>query len=140
MANYYGNARSNYFHVKDEAAFMTDMEDLSGIDIVKDRDDPSLFCILGNDADGCNWNVLSNTDDSDDYESVDLPWRIMKHLPDNEVAVFIEAGSEKLRYIFGAAVAVNNKGETVAISLSDIYTQAKEELTDQSKDISLAEY
>ncbi len=141
MANYYGSARSNYFHVKDEAAFEKDMGELIGIDVRKHTNDASLFCILGDDADGYNWNVLVIDDeDSGDYESVDLPAEVAKHLPDNEVAVFIEAGSEKLRYIFGNATAINNKGDAVVIALSDIYARAKEELTDQSKDITLAEY
>jgi molybdopterin biosynthesis enzyme len=48
-----------------------------------------------------------------------------KHLHDEDVAVLMEAGAEKLRYVSGWAVAVNSKGDLVEIGLSDIYEKAK---------------
>jgi hypothetical protein len=37
----------------------------------------------------------------------------------------MESGAEKLRFIGGLAVAVNNRGEQVGVSLEDIYERAK---------------
>ncbi len=47
------------------------------------------------------------------------------YLKDDEVAVLMEVGSEKLRYLCGFATAVNSKGETVSISLEHIYELAR---------------
>lgn len=134
MANYYGSARSNYFRVKDKEVFLKGMENLVGIEI-QQRDDQ--FIILGDDGDGYNWNVYETTDD--DYESIDLPLTVAKYLADDEVAIFIEAGWEKLRYCCGRAVAVNNKHEETIIDLNDIYECAAE-LTDQPENVTRAEY
>ena len=55
------------------------------------------------------------------------------------VAIFIDAGSEKLRYIHGCAVAINSKGESVRIMLNDIYELAKQ-LTEHPENITEATY
>ena len=41
------------------------------------------------------------------------------------MTVLMEIGNEKLRYLVGYTVAVNNKGETVSIDLNAIYELAK---------------
>jgi hypothetical protein len=47
------------------------------------------------------------------------------HLAEGSVAVIVEAGAEKLRYVHGHAVAVNSKGEQLCIGLGDIYEMAE---------------
>jgi len=139
MANYYGSARSNYFRVKDREAFMEDMDKLYGVSISElERDDTGRFVLLGNHDDGGDWCVSEDTDD-EDYEDVYLPERVAPHLAEHEVAIFIDAGSEKLCYIHGCAVAINSKGESVRIMLSDIYEQAKQ-LTEHPENITEATY
>lgn len=39
--------------------------------------------------------------------------------------IFTEAGHEKYRYVGGWALAFNSSGESIRISLDDIYDQAK---------------
>ncbi len=42
-------------------------------------------------------------------EDFDLVEELAQHLADGEIAVLVEAGAEKLRYITGDAVAVRNR-------------------------------
>ena len=51
------------------------------------------------------------------------------HLQDGEVAVFMETGYCKMRYLTGIAFAINSEGEAREVNLNDIYDLA-EELTD----------
>lgn len=44
----------------------------------------------------------------------------------DDVAVFMQAGAEKLRYVSGWAVAINAKKERVEIDLHEIYNRAKD--------------
>lgn len=58
--------------------------------------------------------------------ATDITDLVARHLIDGDVAVFMEAGAEKQRYISGSAVAVNNRGEVVSLGLDDIYDKAAE--------------
>lgn len=136
MANFYGSCRTNYFTVKDPDAFIAAMAPIPSIDVVRETHDS--FLILGDDPDGGTWPAFVWDDDGDETE-IDLMTIVSEHLIDGEVAIFMEAGAEKLRYITGCAVAINNKGEVKAIGLQDIYNLAKE-LTDRPDDITTAEY
>jgi hypothetical protein len=66
--------------------------------------------------------------DPDTYEEEELNWEgiFIRHLVDNQVAVIMGAGAEKLRFISGWAMAYNNKGESVGVNIADIYNLAKE--------------
>lgn len=133
MANFYGEARTNYFHVKDEEAFLKAMEDVPGIDI---QSDANGFVILGDDCDGYNTWYKWSIDD----EELDIPQMVAEHLADGEVAIFMEVGHEKLRYLSGSAVAVNSKGEEVIVSIGDIYKLAATHFGLNEEEISRAEY
>lgn len=54
----------------------------------------------------------------------DISQLVSRHLVDGDVAVFMEAGAEKQRYVGGSAVAVNNRGDVVSLCLDDIYDKA----------------
>ena len=58
-----------------------------------------------------------------DYDS--LHTMVAAHLIEGDVAVFMEVGSEKMRYLAGDTVAVNSAGDSRRVSLSDIYGAAK---------------
>ncbi len=153
MANYYAAARSNYFNVVDVEKFENDMSFIPGIEVETDKE--GRMCVLASGDDcGC-WPgfVQIDMDDIDDGRTipawlgdapseefeVDLPVLVAEHLADGEVAVFMESGAEKLRYIIGFAEAINNKGERKTISLNDIYDMAKD-MTNRPNDITTAEY
>ena len=117
MANWYGASRSNYFKVKDAAAFEAKMAAL-GVGVVTSQD--GALAVLGSDE-GYWPSCDPNTDE--DIEFIEL---VAGYLADDEVAIFITSGAEKLRYISGYATAVNNKLETRDVNLNDIYKLAEE--------------
>lgn len=123
MANYYASNRTNYFRVNDKDAFLADMEKVPDISI-QSKDD--CFVILGDSSDAAGWPCSSYNEETDDYEDIDLPLLVSQHLADEEVAVFMECGAEKLRYLIGYSEAINAKGERRQVSLDDIYSLARE--------------
>ncbi len=131
MANYYATARSNYFAVKDETAFR-EWAGILGLTILEpDHRDKTADGLLrlgiasGYNDDSGGWPTSLTDEETGDYEDIDVAEQLVAHLADGEVAVLIEAGNEKLRYISGLAVAVNNKGRTVIVDLDSIYTAAR---------------
>jgi hypothetical protein len=123
MANYYESARSNYFIVKDVDAFTAELKG-TGLEIsTKDVDGVTLVCLLADVENGFPQEKY----DPETYDSEELDWAdiFKRHLVDNQVAVIVGAGAEKLRYVNGWTVAYNNKGESVSINLEDIYEKAK---------------
>ena len=126
MANYYASARTNYFAVTDLEAFKADLESkTSSVQVVsKEENGLTLVALLGNDDDGAGFPFEYENEDGD-YVELDWAEIFKAHLEDGWVAIIMESGAEKLRYIAGYAVAYNSKGETVSINLDDIYEKAK---------------
>ena len=122
MANYYGTARTNYFRVKDEAKFR---------EWAKSRDcevcnnnafNPTgTFCLLPIDNDGQTFMSYDHEKD----EEIDFMFELSQHLAKGSVAILMESGHEKLRYITGIAEAINHKRRRVQLSIQDIFTKAK---------------
>lgn len=119
MANYTSVGRTNYFHVRNRAA-VDDLLADSGIEIVSDTGRGGIALL---DSEGTDWVVRSDDDDDD---GIFLPDVIAEHLAPGEVVVFQCIGSERLRYLTGQSVAVNDKGEKVVVDISDIYARAAE--------------
>lgn len=117
MANYYESARTNYFRVKDEAAFRAFAERFD----LEIREENGTFALFPSEnSDGGFLLIDSETD-----EELDLADEIAKHLADDSIAVVMGSGHEKLRYVGGWAVAINSKGETATVNLNDIYAKAE---------------
>lgn len=125
MANYVGHARSNYFRVRDEAAFLRWVETLPGVVARREDGNPECFVLLVEDGENGGWPSLRYHEEVEDEEEIHLHAELAEHLSDGEVAVLEEVGSEKLRYLVGYAVAVNHRGETLSISLDDIYEKVR---------------
>lgn len=132
MANYYEYARTNYFLVKDQNAFINATYDMNnkGADLeVITQEAPD-----GVVRHGLLANMESGFPTELEYEEdgvwVDavLDWQqfFIDHLADDEVAVIMGVGFEKLRYLTGWATAYNNKGEMREINIYDIYASARE--------------
>jgi hypothetical protein len=128
MANYYGQARTNYFQVKDLKAWRKELGDYP-VELIETKDDAGTirvgFMDANQDGGGLDWSWWDfETDDDVEIDWTDI---LARHLADNEVAILMEVGSEKYRYLTGWAMAVNNKKETREISLSkDIMAVAQE--------------
>src|SRR5439155_25710565 len=82
-----------------------------------------LVAMISGTPDGDGWPG-SRVNDQDEVEDIDLAAELAAHLEDGWVAVLMEAGAEKCRYVAGWALAVNSKGETRQVSLEDIYDLA----------------
>lgn len=150
MANYVASARSNYFRVRDEDAFLVWVETVPGVVAyrdtplgvdadVQDHAHPS-YTLLVEDYDAGGWPCyrtarsgnLEGHDEpehavADVYEDqeLDLPAELAEHLAQGEVAVLEEVGAEKLRYLSAHAVAVNHRGEQIRLDLSEIYERVR---------------
>jgi hypothetical protein len=139
MADWYGTSRSNYFKVKDLDKFKA-LCARWGVEFVAKHDAPWLVGFLGQSEYGGLPSYLieedGNTGEEIELDSDDFYKELAEHLKDGEVAVMIESGAEKLRYITGYAVAVNSKGKVVSVTLDDIYKKAMR----LGKNITRAEY
>jgi len=138
MANYVGYARSNYFRVRDEAAFLCWVETLAGVVARREDGNPERFVILVEDGDDGGWPDRRYHEGVGDEEEIDLHTELAGHLAEGEVAVLEEVGAERLRYLVGYAVAVNHRGEKLAVSIDDIY--AKLRAAGWATDVSTATY
>jgi hypothetical protein len=119
MANWYGSARSNYVRVKDRETFMDWAQSLPDVEIVEQE---GTFALLATGECG-GWPSFRSRDDREDQEDepIDLAAEIAIHLAPGGVCIFQEVGAVKLRYLSGSALAVNCAGETLQISIDDIY-------------------
>lgn len=126
MANYVGHARSNCFRIRDETTFLAWVDTLPGVVAQRENSDRKLFVLLVEDADGGGWPHWRYQEDMEDEEELDLHAELSEHLAEGEVAILQEVGSEKLRYLVGYAVAVNHKGETLSVSIDEIYQMVQE--------------
>jgi hypothetical protein len=134
MANYYAFARSNYFRVKDISKFEEFCDSLN-LTVIKDKNESNLVGFLVEDNDGSLPSYIYN-EETDEYEDIDLAEELASHLEEDEVAIFMEVGAEKLRYLVGVAIAVNSKGEIKQVNLGEIYKLADT----LGKNITIAEY
>lgn len=150
MANYAANARTNKFRVKDVDALVADVA-RAGITIVEQgRPGVPVYGDIelvrrNSQVDGSErvelfasegWpsfdedSVADRLGLEEDQTVPDLPdslhMIVSRHLVEGEVAIFVEVGVEKLRYLGGVAVAVNDRGETRRVDLDDIVELAKE--------------
>lgn len=120
MANYYGQGRTNYFAVKDAEAFLADIAKCNVQVITRETESgQTLYGFMDNEeGDGIDWFAWSADDDTDEPE---VTWGefFKKHLADGWVAVILNIGSEKYRFLNGEATAYNNKGEDRFISIND---------------------
>lgn len=139
MANWYGSARSNYFRVKDDTAFRA-MAKSVGLGVWENDEDKSLLAVYPLDNDSGGWPSSKFNEATNDYDEIDLADEIAPHLAEGEVAVLMEVGAEKLRYLSGTAIAVNHKGETTAVSLDDIYALAAKTFKVDVEDITACTY
>jgi hypothetical protein len=122
MADWYGHARTNYFRVKDKEKFDKWAKSIG--DLRVGADDKGRVALFSEDEYG-GWPRSIYDEETDEYEDIDIYGQVAGHLAKGAVAVFQEVGAEKLRYLTGFAVAVNAEGETVEISLDDIYRLAE---------------
>ena len=135
MANYYEQSRSSYFRVKDKAAFQAFLERFgNSVELIED--DKGRVGFLAQEG---LPSAYMPDDSGHDGEEVDFVSELAAHLADHEVMIVMGTGYEKMRYLVGYAIAINNKQERRELDLAGIYKLAGQ-LTKQPKRITRAEY
>lgn len=89
-----------------------------------DDDRGNYFSISSRESNGEGWRRLTFDEESNDPLDLNIAEELAEHLQDGSVAVLMEIGAEKLRYLVGEAIAVNSKGESVTVNIESIYDQA----------------
>lgn len=118
MSDPIGKCRSNYVKVKDKSAFEAWILQFN-VELVWAED---RVAFLGNADDGGIPDLLAS---EDDLETVSLEDDLPPFLEDGEVCVIVYVGSERLRVVWGGAVAIHSSGEIVSVRLDDIYDLAR---------------
>jgi len=151
MANFNLWARSNYFKIKHPDKYKKFIEDY-GLNLITNN---ALDVELPNSLYGflcCNEGIPDYIEQDFNIDGIisnkplieflerNIFEELAEQLQEDQVAVVIEVGQEKLRYLGGIAIAVNSKGETVQIDLNDIYKQASEKFNIPIENIEEASY
>lgn len=147
MANYYSTCRSNYFKIgrpKDFLEWVESMPDLVFSSKDKQTEDPKdlVGMVYVDNPDGAGWPTYRymkyEEGEYDDEVDIDFFQELSEFLAPGEVAIFMEVGAEKLRYLSGYACAVNSDGDFLQVTLNDIYDKVRQEWG--VEDVSAAEY
>lgn len=118
MANYYASARTSYFKVKDEIKFREWAKSRTLEVWETTENDPytdKLFALGPNRNDAGFASLYLDDDEltSDECEpfdgQVDITEELREHIADDWAAIYVEAGSEKLRYVIGLAAVITSK-------------------------------
>ena len=131
MSNYTATARTNYFRVKDRAAFSDWVDSVRYQELsILVHADPQLVGLNATNGDCSGFQIDWQDDDGAEHN---LLAELAQHLAEGAVAVLVEAGSEKCRYVTGFAIAVKADPaaeggfKTLKISLGDIYRRVQSE-------------
>lgn len=128
MANYYATTRSNYFRVRVPGEFEVLCEGM-GLEywtkISPEHPDDVFYAIASADPDGAGWPSAYWSDDVEDFIDFDVETFVQQHIDPRDVAILLEVGHEKLRYLHGYAVAVAAAGAPVSINLTSIVDLAR---------------
>ena len=112
MANYYGQARTNYFEVKDAEAFVAEMSELP-VEVLTQEDKETGKTLYGfldanQDGFGLSWSTWNDeTDEDSEINWIDI---LQRHVASGWSAILMEVGSEKYRYFNAYAVVVTESG------------------------------
>lgn len=117
MANWFGVWRTNYFHVRDEVVFTDWVATVPGVELIVDNEGRSGLMDAG-DGDIPSYRP----DDDSEFDFVE---ELGKQLAENEVAIIMCAGWEKMRYLTGYAEAVHSDGRRMFVDIQDVYNRVK---------------
>jgi hypothetical protein len=146
VSNYIAQARTNYFTVKDIEALKTALRSYgiephpwsaaqTGAEFILDTEKEGSVALFSYG----NWPSLEedpvadrlgvDADQEVPQDHIDLADLVAAHMTEGQIAIFMDVGFEKMRYLGATAVAVNTAGDRRVVDLQDIYGLAQE-LTD----------
>ena len=147
MANYYSTCRTNYFKVKNEKKFRDWAKSLCAENLEVIGKEGIVGLLFDNGipdmrrnpkAKGIRLTHAALT--TDEQIECDFFKELKGHLKKGEVAIYMEAGAEKHRYVTGYAIAVSPEFPDVGVNLMEIYELAAEKFGKFEKEITKAEY
>ena len=119
MADYVAYARSNYFRVLNDEAFLDWCEEVDLVAESRDKGDRLEYVIFPNTGDGA-WPSLEQDADGDDVDR-EFTEELIKHLDPDDIIVLNQIGHEKRRYVDGVALALAADGTQWRVCLEDVY-------------------
>jgi len=149
MSQWYGTARTNYFHC-DLAALA---EAIEPFDLRVYEGGDGLVMLspseMSDDGGWPSWAQIDAPDPEDAGETIEKEIEfsfeeyVMPYVVEGEVVIAMSAGAEKLRYVSGNALAFCRRGlevQIVHISLQDIYALSAEKFAVPRESITACEY
>lgn len=123
MANWYGNARTNYVRVKDVEALRNFLDGFS-IQIHVHPTHPDFVMLSPHDLSDSGGFEMSSYNEDD--EEINLCWAsdVAPHLCEGQVLIINEVGWEKLRYLSGSVGVVTWDGREEWMSLGKFAEEA----------------
>jgi hypothetical protein len=121
MADYIAQTRSNYFRVRNARNFRRFCARYNLQVVRTDEDEQLRYGFLSYEP-----IPTGRTDTKGEWIETDFLQELSRHLVRGEVAIVMEIGSEKMRYLVGYAAAVDARGRRIQIALSDIYRRCEE--------------
>lgn len=132
MADWQGMARSNYFMVKDAAAFTDWLKTVRDLHVSADRDD-GRFMVWSDEG----WPTTK--EDDDELEDFDFVDELLRQVRKGEVVILMDINHDKARYVSGIALAYRaGHDHQIKLSLNDIYDLAETQWPDAQ--VTRAEY
>jgi len=126
MANYVAKVRTNYFKVKDENAWQAFCDRFEFTDIIQSNEQGEKLHGFMDESMQSGIPCVFWDEDAEGLLEIDFMKELSEQLEDGWVAIVIEIGAEKYRYLIGFACAVNSKNEAVQVTLDDIMERAEE--------------
>lgn len=121
MANYYGLGRTNYVKIKNIEALREELANVPADIDIFERDGLVAFSGYQNDDGVISYAVW--TEDDTEVHPFEV---IASHMEEDQILVYMEAGSEKARYVHAHAMAMDYTGREVLLELNSIYAMAAE--------------
>jgi hypothetical protein len=112
MANYYGQARTNYFKVNDAEAFVAEMSAFP-VQVITDEHKETgetLYGFMDDNPDGAGLPWSTWDDETDDEIEINWIEVLQKHVAPGWSAILMEVGAEKYRYLNAYALVVTESG------------------------------
>jgi len=128
MDNYISVWRSNYFHVKDRTAFQNFINTFDHrVDLAMENagNPTSAIALFQSDSSETGIPTERINPTTGDTEHCDFVQELAAHLCDGDVAILQEVGYDSRRYLVGDAIAVRSDGQTLTVSINDIYDRVQ---------------
>lgn len=141
MSNYYGKARTNYFRVDpDKRAAFDAFAAKYKVEVLEEDGETGRVALCPGDYtdDGSfpGYDPALEAEGKDpDICFIEL---LSAFLAPGSVAILMETGHDKLRYLGGYAIAIDHTGHQVDVGLNEIYKRA--EAAFPAAEITRAEY